>query len=562
MPTVFFCVFLNASNSLQTVQFGAIEQVGAIVFIGVVSARLAKTFRIPMLIPLLVTGLVLGPAGFGFIRPGDFGISLTGVAFVIIPLYLFAEGLSMDVTEIRSAGLVVGLLITIGVVITALGVMLVSRFILGLPLLVALLLGSIVSSTDPSAVIPLLEGSKINRKVVSILKAESALNDPTSIVLFTVTLSLIENPNSVTDAGVVANFARLMLGGLLVGVLFGYTSVALTERFELYEQLNYVTVITFIAAYIVAGYFNTSSVVASVVSGLIVGSELKRLGLTPQIRRNLNYFWDNIKFVSEVTIFLLFGLYTTRAVFGLHTLLEGLAITLPLIFLIRPAAVFVSAIRGLKRNEKFFVSWIGVRGSVAAALAAATVGIASALPTLSPYAQTIFSVVLFMVIFTIVVVAFTAQRVASLLGVEAVDRLDEYRSIRARQLALISALRSLDESRSRGEISDGVYRDLKGEYESKLSVIQAKIQEIEEQLKLNTEQLQVLRNKRRLIVEQISTLNEFRRTSELSDKAYNEIMDELVNQLNDVDDRLTKLMVGEGEKVKDTAEEKHSHNLS
>ncbi|MEM3798591.1 MAG: hypothetical protein QXH56_00710, partial [Thermoprotei archaeon] len=82
MPTVFFCVFLNASNSLQTVQFGAIEQVGAIVFIGVVSARLAKTFRIPMLIPLLVTGLVLGPAGFGFIRPGDFGISLTGVAFV------------------------------------------------------------------------------------------------------------------------------------------------------------------------------------------------------------------------------------------------------------------------------------------------------------------------------------------------------------------------------------------------------------------------------------------------------------------------------------------------
>ena len=544
----------SASSSLQTVQFGAIEQVGAIVLIGVVSARLAKTFRIPMLIPLLITGLVLGPTGLGFIQPGSFGISLTGVAFVIIPLYLFAEGLSMDISEIRSVGFIVVSLITVGVVITAFGVALVAHFILDLPFAVAMLLGSIVAATDPSAVIPLLEGGRISRRVASIIKAESALNDPTSIVLFTVTLSLIQGSGPITPAGVVVSFGRLLLGGLLVGLLFGYTSVALTQRFELQEQLAYVTVITFIAAYVVAGYFNTSSVVASVVAGLVIGSELNRVGLTPQVRRNLNYFWDNIKFIAEVVIFLLLGLYTTRAVFGPSALAEGLVVAIPLMLFIRPAAVFGSVLNRLNRAEKLFISWMGVRGAVPAALAAATVGLASTMPSLLPYAQTLFSVVFFTVIFTIGVVALTAPRVANYLGVEVADRLDEYRSIRARQLALVSALRSLEEAWSRGEISEDTYKSLKEEYEVKIRGIQAKIQEVEDQLKLNTEQLQIMRKKRQLIIAQINALNEFRRTNELSDKAYRELMDELMNQLNEVDDKLTKLMVGEAEKPRDTAQ--------
>jgi len=544
----------SASSSLQTVQFGAIEQVGAIVLIGVVSARLAKTFRVPMLIPLLITGLVLGPTGLGFIQPGSFGISLTGVAFVIIPLYLFAEGLSMDVSEIRSVGFIVVSLITVGVLITAFGVALVAHFILGLPFAVAMLLGSIVAATDPSAVIPLLEGGRISRRVASIIKAESALNDPTSIVLFTVTLSLIQGSGPITPAGVVVSFGRLLLGGLLVGLLLGYTSAALTQRFELQEQLAYVTVITFIAAYVMAGYFNTSSVVASVVAGLVIGSELNRVGLTPQVRRNLNYFWDNIKFIAEVVIFLLLGLYTTRAVFGASALAEGLVVAIPLMLFIRPAAVFGSVLNRLNRAEKLFISWMGVRGAVPAALAAATVGLASTMPSLLPYAQTLFSVVFFTVIFTIGVVAITVPRVANYLGVEVADRLDEYRSIRARQLALVSALRSLEEAWSRGEISEDTYKNLKEEYEVKIRGIQAKIQEVEDQLKLNTEQLQIMRKKRQLIIAQINALNEFRRTNELSDKAYRELMDELMNQLNEVDDKLTKLMVGEAEKPRDTAE--------
>lgn len=544
----------SVSSSLQTVQFGAIEQVGAIVLIGVVSARLAKTFRIPMLIPLLITGLVLGPTGLGFIQPGNFGISLTGVAFVIIPLYLFAEGLSMDITEIRSVGFIVVSLITVGVLITAIGVALISYFLLGLPLVVAMLLGSIVSATDPSAVIPLLEGGRISRRVASIVKAESALNDPTSIVLFTVTLSLIQGSGSVTPAAVVVSFGRLLLGGLVVGLLFGYTSVALTQRFELQDQLAYVTVITFIAAYVLAGYFNTSSVVASVVAGLVIGSELNRVGLTPQSRRNLNYFWDNIKFIAQVVIFLLLGLYTTRAVFGSSALAEGLVVAIPLMLFIRPAAVFGSVLNRLNRAEKLFISWMGVRGAVPAALAAATVGIASTIPGLYPYAQTLFSVVFLTVIFSIGVVALTASRVASYLGVEVADRLDEYRSIRARQLALVSALRSLEDAWSRGEISEDTYKNLKEEYEAKIRGIQAKIQEVEDQLKLNTEQLQIMRKKRQLIIAQINALNEFRRTNELSDKAYRELMDELMNQLNEVDDKLTKLMVGEVERPRDTAQ--------
>ncbi|PSO01680.1 hypothetical protein B9Q04_20595 [Candidatus Marsarchaeota G2 archaeon BE_D] len=106
----------------------------------------------------------------------------------------------------------------------------------------------------------------------------------------------------------------------------------------------------------------------------------------------------------------------------------------------------------------------------------------------------------------------------------------------------------------KGEISEDTYKNLKEEYEAKIRGIQAKIQEVEDQLKLNTEQLQIMRKKRQLIIAQINALNEFRRTNELSDKAYRELMDELMNQLNEVDDKLTKLMVGEVERPRDTAQ--------
>jgi cell volume regulation protein A len=540
----------GGSEPIRTVQFGAIEQVGAIFLIGVVSARLAKTFRIPMLIPLLVTGLVLGPAGLGLIKPGNFGISLTGVAFILIPLYLFAEGLSMDVSEVRSIAPTVAALITLGVIVTALGVTVAAHFFLGLPFVVALLLGSILSATDPSVLIPLLDGGRITRRVASIIKAESALNDPTSIVLFTVTLSVMEDSGAVTPTGIIMSFGRLLLGGLLVGFIFGYMSVALTQRFGLTDQLNYVTVITFIAAYVVAGYFNTSSVVASVVSGIVIGSELNRVGLTQQLRRNLNYFWDNIKFVSEVMIFLLLGLYVTKGVFSASTVVGALAVTIALVFLIRPAAVYVSAFRGLSRAEKLFVSWMGARGAVPAALAAASVGIASTIPILAPYSQTVFSTVFFTIIFTIGLVALTAPLVARKLGLEVVDRLDEYRSIRAKQVALVSALRSLESEWERGAVSEEVYKSLKEEYESKIRALEARIQELSDRLKLNTEQIQIMRRKRQLILSQINSLNELRRSNELSDKSYRELMDELMDQLNDVEEKLTKLMTGEAKSVK------------
>lgn len=534
-----------AASGLENVQFGVIEQVGAIVLIGVVSARLARLFRVPIIIPLLITGLVLGPVGLGLIQPGSFGISLTGLAFVIIPIYLFAEGLSMDLSEIRSQGLVVTSLVTVGVVATALGVAAVAHYLLGMPLLVSLLLGSIVGATDPSAVIPLLEGGRISRRVSTIVKAESALNDPTSIVLFTVVLGLLTGTGSVTPTSIVIEFGRLLIGGLLVGVLFGYTSVALMKRFELEDQLNYVTLITFIATYIASGYLGTSSVVASIVAGLVVGDELNRVGVSPQARRNLNSFWDIAKFVTEVLIFLLLGLYTTREVFKPTSLLDGLVVTAAMVFLIRPAAVFVSVFNKLNRAEKAFVSWMGVRGAVPAALAAATAGLASTIPSLEPYASKVFAIVFLMVIATIALVSFTAEPVAKRLGLEVEDRLEEYRSMRAMEASIISALKSLELSHTRGELSEEDYESLRDEYQAKLAAIQAKIQEVEGQLKLNTEQLKLLRKRRQLIMEQINALNEYRRTSGLSDKAYRELMDDLMRQLGDVEERLAKLMGGQ-----------------
>lgn len=526
-------VTLTASN-----QLALIDDVGLILLVGIISAKIAKRVNIPMIIPLLLTGILLGPAGLGFVQPGSFTLSLSTMVLFVIPLFLFAGGLNIDLSELRKVAAPVFLLVTLGVVLTALATAFLVHFLLHLPLIESYLLGTIVASTDPSVVIPVIERLDIGDKLVTMVKAESALNDPTSIVLFTVILSLLQGPVAVSASYAAEYFVRLFFGGVFIGVAVSVTAMSLVDRFKVREQLNYISLIVFIVAYTAAQYFGTSGIAASVVAGMVVGSEIRSAKFGVLQRNDVFYLWDNVSFLSQMVIFLLLGLYATRSMFSGANLVYSVALSLGLIFLVRPAAVWASTLfQRVTNRERAFVSWIGARGAVAAALASAAVGLGV------PHGNSIFALVLITVVFTILFVSLTTEKFASkMLHVSAAKLVYPGSEVRIRQYAVERALERLEGLRARGDITQSVYEDLKQQYLEKSSLNESKLYGSTEGLgDKRLKELDTLLVRRDLLLTEVSAVMESRREHRVEDSKYTKILDELGHEVDLIESRIEEV---------------------
>jgi cell volume regulation protein A len=396
-----------------------VDEIGIILVLGLLSARAASLLRIPVIVPLILTGLIIGPSGLSILSPNSFGFSIAGVAFFLVPLYLFGTGLETDLRELRKVAKSVFLLATLGVAITTIGVAGIGYYVLRLPLTISLLVGGIVSATDPIVIFPLLKSGKLAPKIAAVAGGESALNDPTSIVIFTIILSVVAGQSPPSGPIIAFDFVRLLFGGVGVGLLVGVASMALVERFRFRDQMNYASVVIFTVAYGLADALGTSGIAAAMISGMVVGAAMKER-FTAFERQQVNYLWSIVAFVTQVAIFLLLGVYAPVGTFGEGNFLLGLGISASLIFLVRPAAVWAStALDDISPREKALISWVGARGAVPAALAFALIGYSVSIPSLKPYTETVFSIVLFIVLVTVLVSGFTTGFLAKRLGVQA-----------------------------------------------------------------------------------------------------------------------------------------------
>jgi len=508
----------------------AVDLVGVILLIGVVSAYAARIFRVPMLIPLLLTGMALGPFGLNLIQPENFGLTLSDIALFVIPLFLFGESVNTDIRGFRAVRNSVVLLSTAGVLVTAFGVMLITGFIFGIPLRVAFVLGAILSSTDSAAVMSILGGVK--RNVSTALRLEAATNDPTSIVLFTVGLQMLSGVGfSLGDA--VTQFVRLFAGGAIVGLAFGFSSTAVIQRFEIRERLSYISLIVFVVTYSASEYLGVSGIMASVVCGLVFGRELRHSRPATRELYELSSFWDNVSFLAQIAIFLLLGLYASRSALLGGDALLGALVALLLIVVIRPAAVFMcTAVDRLSFREKLFISWVGARGAVPAALVAIYVGLAQGSAYLSAYSSVVSSIVLFIVITSVLITGLTTGRVANALGVAERHTAPETEVLYAKRVALKEALAKLEREKSSGSVPEGVYSRLSGELLQALSTLDERIAESRrESPPVERTQLDELYVRQELVRTQMDSLLRLLRDGEIAPEVYEATLRELRREL-------------------------------
>jgi potassium/hydrogen antiporter len=388
---------------------------------GLVARLLATLVHVPEIVFLLGIGAALGPSGLETI---DVPLDSLGAQLVFtlgVSSILFYGGLNLSLEILRKVWLSLGLLSILGVIVTALVTGVAAAAVFDLPFEQGLLMGAVLSPTDPAILIPLFIGSRLRPKVAQTVVAESAFNDPTGAVLaLAVAGSLLSGESSLTGpAGdFVGQLALSTAGGIIAGVVL--SAAISSQRTGIWRESSAIAVLAVVAmSYVSLDFAGGSGYLGAFLAGLIVGN-MKMLGLAmhDDHKRDLEITSRSIADVVTIFVFILVGANLPFAKLG-DELLPAFAVVAVLLLVARPLAVAACCLPDRRsrwsRAELAFVCWTRETGVVPAAL----VGVLAALGV--PNGDLLASVVALAIIVTLAVQAVPAPWLARRLGLLEVD---------------------------------------------------------------------------------------------------------------------------------------------
>jgi cell volume regulation protein A len=381
---------------------------GVLLALGIASSKLSSRMGLPVLVLFLVVGMLAGSEGPGGIAFENYRLA-HGVGTVALVLILFDGGLRTDLATFRRVMAPSLWLSTLGVVLTAVGVAVAAVAVLELPWLEAMLLGSIVSSTDAAAVFAVLrsKGVRVRQRVAATLELESGSNDPMAVLLTVACIELLQG-RLTPGVDVVWLFAKQLALGLALGWLVGRGTAAAVRRIDLDAAGLYpvLTGAASLVAYGAAASAGGSGFLATYVAGVVAGSQ--RL----LFRRGVYVFHDGMAWLAQITMFVLLGLlvFPSRLV-GVAG--PALLVAATLVFVARPLAVVPCLLPfRFSTRDTAFIAWGGLKGAVPVILA--TYPLLSGLPG----AEALFDVVFFAVVVSAVTQGWTLPWAARLLGLQ------------------------------------------------------------------------------------------------------------------------------------------------
>jgi potassium/hydrogen antiporter len=381
---------------------------GILMVIGTLSSKFSERLGVPVLVLFLALGMLAGSEGVGRIHFENYRLA-HGIGTIALAVILFDGGLRTSHDALRVAWKPAALLATIGVLVTSAVTGLIASFVLQIPPLEGLLIGSIVGSTDAAAVLSILRsaGIRLRARVAATLEVESGANDPMAIFL-TVGLLELMLGEAATWTGLLAMFAVQMGGGLGAGLVVGRLSVWLVNRINL-EAAGLYPVLTASCgaiAYGVAASFGGSGFLSIYVAGIVIGNSHL------VFRRGTFLFQDGMAWIGQIVMFVVLGLLANPSEL-IRAGGSGIVVTLALIFVARPLSVVPILLpMRFTLREILFVSWVGLKGAVPIVLA--TFPLFYGLPS----GPQLFNVVFFVVLVSALVQGTSVTAVARFLGLE------------------------------------------------------------------------------------------------------------------------------------------------
>ncbi|NNC95511.1 MAG: sodium:proton antiporter [Chitinophagales bacterium] len=355
-------------------------ELAALLVLGMMAQWIAWRVKVPAIFPLIIIGLAFGPLstlispdGSKFINPDNIFAGQTMYYFVslAVGVILFEGGLTLKFKEVRHVASTVRNLLLVGSIVMFVGGGLAAAYILGMNMRLALLFGALVIVTGPTVIAPILSSVKPNKNIATILKWEGIIIDPIGalVAVLVYELLFVASYGHDMEGGITALALRTFLLVISVGCSFGFFSgfflYQLLKRDLLPEFLTNVAALGFVLfAFAGADALQSESGLLSVT---VMGIMLANLN-TPKIAKILDFKED----LTVLLISLLFIILASNIDMSELLLLgwDSLYVFAIVVFVLRPMAVFISTYKSnLTFREKLFISWIGPKGIVAAAVA-------------------------------------------------------------------------------------------------------------------------------------------------------------------------------------------------
>ncbi|KAF3566693.1 hypothetical protein DY000_02013836 [Brassica cretica] len=358
----------GSSSEGESSPVDAVLFVGMSLVLGIASRHLLRGTRVPYTVALLVIGIALGSLEYGTHHNlGKLGhgiriwneINPELLLAVFLPALLFESAFSMEVHQIKRCIGQMVLLAGPGVLISTfcLASLVKLTFPYSWDWKTALLLGGLLSATDPVAVVALLKELGASKKLSTVIEGESLMNDGTAIVVFQLFLKMVMGNTS--DWGSIITFLiRVALGAVGIGLAFGIVSV-LWLKFIFNDTVIEITLtiaVSYFAYYTAQEWAGASGVLTVMTLGMFYAA-FARTAFKGDSQKSLHHFWEMVAYIANTLIFILSGVVIAEGI------LDSDKIAYQVLY---PLLCRVGY--GLDWKEGIILVWSGLRGAVALSL--------------------------------------------------------------------------------------------------------------------------------------------------------------------------------------------------
>jgi cell volume regulation protein A len=390
-----------------------------LLFVSIVAGKTGYRFGVPTLVLFLVVGMIFGYDGVGLEFSNPKMAQLIGV--LALNVILFSGGMDTKFSEIKPVLPQGMLLATLGVLFTAVITGVFIYFItqhvftaISFSFLEALLLASVMSSTDSASVFAILgaKGLVLKERLRPLLELESGSNDPMAYLLTITFIQWIQIGEGSLWSVALTFVIQLVIGAAL-GYLLGRLAVRFINRIDIDNKSLYpVLLLTLLfIVFSITNYLKGNGYLAVYISGLVIGNS-KFVH-----KKTSKKFMDGMTWLFQIVMFLTLGLLVYPSellpIAGI-----GLAIGFFMIFISRPLSVWLCLIpfRKMTHKAKHYISWVGLRG--AAPILFATYPLTSNIQG----AEIIFNIVFFVTLMSLLIQGTTVPAVARRLGLAGMSK--------------------------------------------------------------------------------------------------------------------------------------------
>ncbi len=377
-------------------------------------ALLTKYLRIPYTVALVLGGLLLSLLRLPFLSPlqpdqRPHWLTPDVILILFLPALVFEGSVKIDVRDLLRDSAPLLILANVGVLLATVVTGSLIHWMIGVPLLIALLFGAIISATDPISVLAIFKDLRMNKRLSVIIEGESLLNDGTAVVVFQILLTAVIAGGLSPGRGV-GQFLLAVVGGTAIGSVLGYAASKVTQAIDDPQIEITLTTIVAYGSYLFANHLHLSGVIATASAGLIVGNFGAKFGakkgMSATTKVALESFWEYLAFVMNSLVFLLIGLevhldalaHAWRPIlFAIAAVLIGRSFS---VYLLVPLSNFFAAKIPLRWQH--VMVWGGLRGALALALALS-------LDSTFPYRDRILDLTFGVVVFSILVQGLTMR---------------------------------------------------------------------------------------------------------------------------------------------------------